>query len=73
MTINELRIMAGGGRCRIKDASGKYLAFRGREPIFVDDAQQGVVYHYVSDNVAGQIAFVTGRFHQTWEAVPEKE
>ena len=69
LTTSEIKIMAGGGKCRIM-CDGQYLSFHGKEPVFIDKKEDGVVYDYVGDNVRGQIDFVKDRFHRDWEAVP---
>jgi hypothetical protein len=66
----EIRIMAGGGKCRIVDGNGLYLHFEKGKPVFKAGRIGSVVYDYVKDDVPAQIENVKESFGADWFAVP---
>jgi hypothetical protein len=69
MTSEEIKIMAAGGKCRITNGAGQYLAYgKDRKIEFVDDKKRAFVYDYVKDNVPGQLEQVRQAFKAEWYA-----
>lgn len=72
MTTDEAVIVANGGRCYIMTEDGKYVGFDRQGNIaFLDDPRRAFVYHYIKDNVAGQLDTVSRLYpNAKWKAVP---
>jgi hypothetical protein len=71
LSSEEVKIMAAGGRCRIVNDAGQFLAYgKDRQIQFVDDKDRAFVYDYVRDNVPGQLEQVRQMYSAKWYAVP---